>query len=127
SRLNAEPAAPDDPTLDATDGASPAWWRGHDGCAHEMTSRLADALGVPPKTSWSDMIAIVRDMRMEYGRECLAELMGAEPAARSEVEALLRRIIKYAREDRARTPGVTRLARALAEAEALLAKKEGGK
>ena len=35
-------------------------------------------------------------------------------------KVLLRRIVKYAREDRAQTPGFTRLARALAEAERLL-------
>lgn len=37
----------------------------------------------------------------------------------AEATALLERIVKYAREDRATTPGVTRLARALAEAERL--------
>lgn len=37
------------------------------------------------------------------------------------VVAMLDRIITYAREDRARTPGFTRLARALAEAEQMIA------
>lgn len=41
-------------------------------------------------------------------------------AALTEATALLERIVKYAREDRATTPGVTRLARALSEAERLL-------
>ena len=39
--------------------------------------------------------------------------------------ALLRRIETYCREDKARTPGVTRLARALDEARALLAEVDG--
>jgi predicted nucleic acid-binding Zn-ribbon protein len=37
-----------------------------------------------------------------------------------ELEELLGRAVKYAREDRAVTPGVTRLARVLAEAETAL-------
>jgi hypothetical protein len=36
------------------------------------------------------------------------------------IVSLLRRIVTYAREDRMRTPGVTRLARAIAEAERLI-------
>lgn len=32
--------AADDPTLDATDGAHPAWWRGHDHVAREMGRAL---------------------------------------------------------------------------------------
>lgn len=38
--------------------------------------------------------------------------------------ALLERIVKYANEDRARTPGVTRLARVLSEAASFLAHQE---
>jgi hypothetical protein len=41
------------------------------------------------------------------------------------LEALLARCIKYAREDRMRTPGKTRLARALADAERVLAAERG--
>jgi hypothetical protein len=33
-------AAADDPTLDATDGAHPAWWRGHDHGVEQAVSRL---------------------------------------------------------------------------------------
>lgn len=43
---------------------------------------------------------------------------------RDEARQLLQRIVKYAKEDRARTPGRTRLARALAEASALLDEAE---
>jgi hypothetical protein len=43
-------------------------------------------------------------------------------AAMTEATALLARIVKYAREDRAATPGVTRLARVLTEAEELLSR-----
>ncbi len=39
----------------------------------------------------------------------------------AEAEGLLSRAVKYAREDRMRTPGLTRLARVLAEAERSLA------
>lgn len=53
-------------------------------------------------------------------REQIAALSAAERRA-AEAEALIGRIVKYAREDRARTPGTTRLARALDEADQLLA------
>ena len=46
-------------------------------------------------------------------------------ACAPEAVRLLRRITKYAREDRATTPGVTRLARALEEAEAIIRKALG--
>ncbi len=55
-----------------------------------------------------------------------SELLGARADAAKQFEErmalvdLLGRIVKYAREDRAHTPGTTRLARALAEAEKLL-------
>lgn len=51
---------------------------------------------------------------------------GAAPApgVEDEAHALLRRIVKYATEDRAQTPHVTRLARAVEEARTLLAKEE---
>jgi hypothetical protein len=42
------------------------------------------------------------------------------------VYVLLRRIVKYAREDRMRTPGYTRLARALVEADRMLAMARTG-
>lgn len=56
--------------------------------------------------------------------DSLAVLLATREAAAVEravaAESLLGRIVKYAREDRARTPGVTRLARALDEANTLL-------
>ncbi len=67
----------------------------------------------------------IRELRMlnEYSmseRERLAAEIDRLAANGRKVVALLRRIMKYAHEDRARTPGVTRLARALAEAAELL-------
>ena len=50
-------------------------------------------------------------------------------AAEAELRALLERVVKYVREDRARTPGVTRLDRLTEEIEgvlAALAETEGG-
>lgn len=54
----------------------------------------------------------IRDLELE-----LTLLRGERDIAR----ALLARIVKYAREDRAKTDRATRLARALAEADALIA------
>lgn len=45
---------------------------------------------------------------------------------RDAVYVLLERIVRYAREDRMQTPGYTRLARALVEADRLLAKARTG-
>lgn len=72
----------------------------------------------------------------DAGKEMLAALVELrarmEPATRAgealltrleELETLLRRIVTYAREDRASTPGATRLARALVEAERLLGRE----
>lgn len=67
-------------------------------------------------------LAVERDLNAHSMRE--RERMAGEidrlSANGRMVVALLRRIIIYAREDKARTPGTTRLARALAEAERLI-------
>ena len=46
-------------------------------------------------------------------------------AAAPDLLAALKDVVKYAREDRAQTPGFTRLARALVRADAALASAEG--
>lgn len=61
---------------------------------------------------------------LDDGMRLLAEALDALDAAErraAEAEGLLSRAVKYAREDRMRTPGLTRLARVLAEAERSLA------
>lgn len=60
----------------------------------------------------------------DYDRE--VETLSAQRDERDAVFALLERIVRYAREDRMRTPGYTRLARALVEADRLLAKARTG-
>lgn len=67
-RLAAEPERPqthpDDPDLDATDGAHPAWWRGHDHTARAMTRQLADACG-KPGADWQTLLDHVRTAEPE--------------------------------------------------------------
>lgn len=69
------------------------------------------------------MVAEVRRLRDELF-DATSEVQGVAVyrvgAKLARVEALLARIVKYAHEDRAMTPGTTRLARALEEAEAAL-------
>lgn len=64
------------------------------------------------------------DLELQTLRANIVALDLEEPLAQqkrlAEATALLSRIVKYAREDRATTPRATRLARALAEAETLL-------
>jgi chromosome segregation ATPase len=62
---------------------------------------------------WKDAGRKVVGATLEAGAEELAKALD-----------LLHRIVKYAREDRAVTPGYTRLARALEEAEALVRERE---
>ena len=69
--------------------------------------------------TFNDPAAAVRAVR-----EASAPGAPAPPAAAEDPAlVLLGRIVKYAREDRAQTPGVTRLARVLVEAEAELARR----
>jgi hypothetical protein len=42
------------------DDANPAWWRGHDVTAEQMTRRLAEALGLAPDTAWQHCIKAAR-------------------------------------------------------------------
>jgi hypothetical protein len=37
----------DNPEFDATDGAHPAWWRGHDDGARKARARIAELLNTP--------------------------------------------------------------------------------
>ena len=67
------------------------------------------------------------EARLAEACDQIQSLRAALRAAEAQLEAvhaLLARIVKYAREDRACTPGVTRLARALSEAKALLTPAE---
>ncbi len=54
--------AVDDPKNDATDGASPAWWRGHDHTANEMGKRIDAALaGIGIKAaSWQEGLELLQ-------------------------------------------------------------------
>ncbi len=68
------------------------------------------------------------DLRLEAEtkRDAMAAENGRLRDTNAKLVALLYRAIKYAREDEMRTPGVTRLARVLEEADALLAEIEAG-
>ena len=52
----------DDPEMDATDGAHPAWWRGHDHTAVVMLAQAVNALGRVPETGlhWQGALEAVR-------------------------------------------------------------------
>lgn len=74
-----------------------------------------EAIRLEARVSQRDIGAINNEWHAETMRKLKAE------TAFSSARALLERIVKYAREDRATTPGVTRLARVLADSEHWLA------
>jgi hypothetical protein len=87
-KLRAAPASSsaDDPALDATDGAHPAWWRGHDHTAEQMRRQLSAALGI--NGDWQALVAYARRSTPAGRRE-------ADRAASSaaEVEALAKALL----------------------------------
>ena len=73
---------------------------------------------------WATVQSVGRTEIGEASRaecEAMAHLFAAAP----DLLAALKDVVKYAREDRAQTPGFTRLARALVRADAALASAEG--
>jgi hypothetical protein len=114
-------------------GARPTWT---DGTETNIRSYLreesaAHAIAANP-TAVLALLEALEAAERESAYRIDAETRAAKERdeARAEVErlrALLARILKYAREDRARTPGATRLARALDEADAALAGKDGAR
>jgi hypothetical protein len=108
----------------------------HDACRSPTYECTATVLHIFPPDGKLAELRIHGEPEPEDGDYPIAKVRAlrkvghAEPVAqgvsRERVEALLRRIVKYAREDRARTPRKTRLARALEEAEHLLADAENG-
>jgi hypothetical protein len=74
----------DDPMLDATDGAHPAWWRGHDHAAEKMREALDDA-------------------RLTADR-----LLGENTAITAEVERLTEENMRLRAEQRANHAGMDR-------------------
>jgi hypothetical protein len=89
--------------------------------AHLTCKKIRDFLSASPApaaepSTLDGMLA----QRWEQAAESADEQLDAAHERIGTLLVLLGRIVKYAREDRATTPGYTRLARALAEAEKLL-------
>jgi hypothetical protein len=55
------PYCPDDPLFDTTDGAHPAWWRGHDYTADRIVAMLSYAIGQSQDASLREILDIVRE------------------------------------------------------------------
>jgi hypothetical protein len=76
-------ATVDDPLLDGTDGAHPAWWRGHDRAAEMLTAQRDAALAACGEQSAEDGATIQR-----FGAALNAETARAETAERERDAAL---------------------------------------
>lgn len=79
----------DDPTLDATDGAHPAWWRGHDHTAERMRDELA-ALYVGCRAAEVQLAAAEAAARGAAFRE--GEAANEAAMLRAQVDALTARV-----------------------------------
>lgn len=77
-------ATADEPLLDGTDGAHPAWWRGHDRAAEMLTAQRDAALAACGEQSAEDGVVIQR-----FGAALNAAVARAETAER-EVARLTR-------------------------------------
>ena len=90
-------------------------------------AKSAIVRGNPYSAAFEDAIARARQTTAKANEvPGLSATLDEKTHQVAQLEALLTRIVKYAREDRAETPGATRLARALAEAERMLARPDGG-
>lgn len=62
-------AEKDDPTFDATDGAHPAWWRGHDASTEKYLSRM--------QAAEQKLAALVEGLRALCGKSSVFVTVGA--------------------------------------------------
>ena len=60
----------DDPSLDATDGAHPAWWRGCDHGVRKAAESIMEALGTPQPDRLTDPIEYVRQRVAALRERC---------------------------------------------------------
>lgn len=89
--------------------------------AHEAMKQIAAAYKAGEEAAEARVAELESDYSVAIrASEIAIELAENRGATLDQARGLLERIVKYAREDRAATPGVTRLARALAEAETWL-------
>lgn len=102
-------------------------YEGHGGSPGEGMYERHEELSVELRRRKDKLLVWARQYDIAYFDTQPEDEVARLRAEVEQLRALLARILKYAREDRARTPGATRLARALDEADAALAGKDGAR
>jgi hypothetical protein len=84
----------DDPLFDATDGAHPAWWRGHDDGVRGATERVVDALEKPPSkgvVGYAPLQLVIEDIhRLRNISSADKETIGKLEAEVAELQAWMK-------------------------------------
>ena len=86
----------------------------------DMPTIVVTACGPARSIDGAREVEIARSLAPALGEALLAFVQGVKDQELVEARALLARVVKYEREDRAVTPGTTRLARVCEEARAFL-------
>lgn len=102
-------------------------YEGHGGSPGEGMYERHEELSVELRRRKDKLLVWARQYDIAYFDTQPEDEVARLRAEVEQLRELLARILKYAREDRARTPGATRLARALDEADAALAGKDGAR
>lgn len=102
-------------------------YEGHGGSPGEGMYERHEELSVELRRRKDKLLVWARQYDIAYFDTQPEDEVARLRAEVEQLRALLTRILKYAREDRARTPGATRLARALDEADAALAGKDSAR
>lgn len=78
----------DGPDLDGTDGAHPAWWRGHEQSMDKATEQLAKVVGESRWTTASDWKSLLKGLKDRLRFHSVAELLADHPDKGPMLEAI---------------------------------------